>query len=41
MNYSDGQNLIIGNERFRCSEVLFQPSILLINESPGIHEASL
>ncbi|KAM9985759.1 hypothetical protein ACTFIZ_012386 [Dictyostelium cf. discoideum] len=33
----DGQNLIIGNERFRCSEVLFQPS-LLGNESPGIHE---
>ncbi|KAM9990447.1 hypothetical protein ACTFIY_006494 [Dictyostelium cf. discoideum] len=33
----DGQNLIIGNERFRCSEVLFQPSILG-NESPGIHE---
>ncbi|KAN0050670.1 hypothetical protein ACTA71_003815 [Dictyostelium dimigraforme] len=33
----DGQRLIIGNERFLCSEVLFQPSILG-NESPGIHE---
>uniref|UniRef100_A0A6C0CP00 Actin n=1 Tax=viral metagenome TaxID=1070528 RepID=A0A6C0CP00_9ZZZZ len=32
----DGQVITIGNERFRCPEVLFQPS-LVGKESPGIH----
>nr|XP_034317528.1 actin isoform X2 [Crassostrea gigas] len=34
----DGQVITIGNERFRCSEVLFQPSFLGM-ESSGIHES--
>jgi len=33
----DGNVITIGNERFRCPEVLFQPSFIG-NESPGIHE---
>jgi actin-related protein len=33
----DGQKITIGNERFRCPEVLFQPS-LLGKETVGIHE---
>ncbi len=33
----DGQVVTIGNERFRCPEALFQPS-LLYSESAGIHE---
>ena len=33
----DGQVITIGNERFRCPEVLFQPSFLGM-ESAGIHE---
>jgi actin-related protein len=33
----DGNVIVIGNERFRCPEVLFQPSFIG-NESPGIHE---
>ena len=33
----DGQAITIGNERFRCGEVLFQPS-LLGRESAGINE---
>ena len=33
----DGQVITIGSERFRCPEVLFQPSLARIN-SPGIHE---
>jgi actin-related protein len=33
----DGQILTIGNERFRCAEPLFQPSLLGM-ESVGIHE---
>ena len=33
----DGQVITIGNERFRCSEALFQPSFLGL-ESAGIHE---
>jgi actin-related protein len=33
----DGQIITIGNERFRCPEVLFQPSLLGM-EYPGIHE---
>lgn len=33
----DGQIITIGNERLRCPEILFQPSLIGI-ESPGIHE---
>jgi actin-related protein len=33
----DGQVITIGNERFRCPEVLFQPS-LIGQESEGIHK---
>ena len=33
----DGQQIAIGNERFRCPEALFQPSFLGM-ESAGIHE---
>jgi len=33
----DGNVIVIGNERFRTPEVLFQPSFIG-NESPGIHE---
>merc|ERR1712080_776381 len=32
----DGQVIIIGNERFRCPEVLFKPSFIG-KESDGIH----
>merc|ERR1719412_1441996 len=32
----DGQVIEIGNERFRCPEVLFQPS-MIGKEQPGIH----
>jgi len=34
----DGNKIIIGNERFRCPEVLFQPS-LIGKEFAGVHEA--
>jgi actin-related protein len=39
MNYElpDGQVITIGNERFRCPEVLFQPSLIGM-ESEGIHK---
>ncbi|XP_067376438.1 actin, cytoskeletal 1-like [Channa argus] len=33
----DGQIVIIGDERFRCPEALFQPSFLGM-ESPGLHK---
>jgi hypothetical protein len=33
----DGQVIAIGNERFRCTEILFQPSFVG-KESVGIHE---
>jgi len=33
----DGQEITIGNERFRCPEVLFKPSFIGM-ESPGLHE---
>ncbi|EJD35947.1 actin 2 [Auricularia subglabra TFB-10046 SS5] len=33
----DGQNITIGNERFRCAEALFQPAMLGL-ESAGIHD---
>ncbi|KAL8187929.1 UNVERIFIED_CONTAM: Actin, cytoplasmic 2 [Gekko kuhli] len=36
---SDGQVITTGNERFRCSEALFQPSFLGM-ESCGIHETT-
>jgi actin-related protein len=35
----DGQVITIGNERFRCPEALFQPSVLGM-ESAGIHETT-
>ena len=35
----DGQMITIGNERFRCPEVLFQPSLIGM-ETPGIHETT-
>jgi len=35
----DGQVITIGNERFRCPEALFQPSLLGL-ESVGIHECT-
>ncbi|XP_071118793.1 actin, cytoplasmic-like [Haliotis cracherodii] len=35
----DGQVITIGNERFRCPEALFQPSILGM-ESAGVHETT-
>jgi len=33
----DGQVITVGNERFRCAEVLFQPSFIG-NEAQGIHK---
>jgi actin-related protein len=35
----DGQVITIGNERFRCTEAMFQPQFLGM-ESPGIHETT-
>ncbi|KAG2327987.1 hypothetical protein Bca4012_037025 [Brassica carinata] len=35
----DGQVITIGAERFRCPEVLFQPSMIGM-ENPGIHETT-
>lgn len=35
----DGQVITIGNERFRCPEVLFTPA-LIGKQSPGIHTAT-
>eukprot|EP00252_Welwitschia_mirabilis_P002676 TRINITY_DN12629_c2_g1_i1.p1 TRINITY_DN12629_c2_g1~~TRINITY_DN12629_c2_g1_i1.p1 ORF type:complete len:378 (+),score=61.51 TRINITY_DN12629_c2_g1_i1:115-1248(+) len=35
----DGQEITIGSERFRCPEVLFQPSLIGM-EAPGIHETT-
>ena len=35
----DGQEIIIGNEQFRCPEALFQPALLGM-ESCGIHETT-
>ncbi|KIH49501.1 Actin, partial [Ancylostoma duodenale] len=35
----DGQIITIGNERFRCPEVLFQPAFIGM-ESSGIHETT-
>lgn len=33
----DGQLIVIGNERFRCPETLFKPSLLGM-EAVGIHD---
>ncbi|BFY99860.1 hypothetical protein BsWGS_02900 [Bradybaena similaris] len=33
----DGQTITVGNERFRCTEPMFQPSLLGL-EMPSIHE---
>ncbi|KAG2257909.1 hypothetical protein Bca52824_077203 [Brassica carinata] len=35
----DGQVITIGSERFRCPEVLYQPSMIGM-ENPGIHETT-
>ncbi|XP_031378541.1 actin-3-like [Punica granatum] len=35
----DGQVITVGAERFRCPEVLFQPSLMGM-EAPGIHETT-
>ncbi|KAK4406139.1 actin [Sesamum angolense] len=35
----DGQVITIGNERFRCPEVLFQPSMIGM-EAAGVHETT-
>ncbi|MBA0792770.1 hypothetical protein Gohar_017242, partial [Gossypium harknessii] len=35
----DGQVITIGSERFRCPEVLFQPSMIRM-EAAGIHETT-
>lgn len=35
----DGQVIVVGNERFRCPEVLFQPG-LIGQESVGVHEVT-
>ena len=40
MNYEmpDGRKILIGNERFRCAEVLFQPSLCGKRDVLGFHE---
>ena len=40
MNYEmpDGRKILIGNERFRCPEVLFQPGLCGKKNIKGIHE---
>ena len=35
--HHDGQGITIGNERFRCAEVLFQPSFIG-KEASGVHD---
>ena len=39
LNWTDGNVIVIGNERFRCPEVLFQPS-LIGKEASGIHDCT-
>ena len=34
----DGQLITVGNERFRCPEVIFQPSFIGL-DTPGLHES--
>ncbi|RWR84593.1 actin [Cinnamomum micranthum f. kanehirae] len=36
----DGQVITIGAERFRCPEILFQPSMIGMEDYVGIHEAT-
>merc|ERR1712001_338904 len=36
----DGQVIKVGNERFRCPEALFQPSMIGNMESSGIHDTT-
>mmetsp|Transcript_36985 Transcript_36985/g.59870 ORF Transcript_36985/g.59870 Transcript_36985/m.59870 type:complete len:377 (+) Transcript_36985:183-1313(+) len=36
----DGQVITVGNERFRCPEVLFDPSVVGMERGTGIHEAT-
>ena len=40
MNYEmpDGRKLLIGNERFRCPEILFQPALCGKRDIKGVHE---
>lgn len=40
MNYEmpDGRKILIGNERFRAPEVLFQPALCGKRDIAGIHE---
>jgi len=40
MNYEmpDGRKILIGNERFRCPEILFQPSLCGKRDIQGIHK---
>ena len=33
----DGQEIVVDNERFRCAEILFEPSLVGV-ESSGVHE---
>lgn len=33
----DGRKILIGNERFRCTEALFKPSVLKPEISMGVH----
>jgi actin len=35
----DGQVITIGNERFRCPEVLFKPSLIGL-EATGVHQTT-
>ena len=43
MNYEmpDGRKILIGNERFRCPEVLFQPALCGKRDQKGLHEQVL
>jgi len=45
MNYEmpDGRKILIGNERFRCPEVLFQPALAgkEMRDVKGLHEQVL
>jgi actin beta/gamma 1 len=36
----DGQVIRVGNERFRCPEALFQPSLLGMEKAGGIHQTT-
>lgn len=35
----DGEVITVGKERFKCTEVLFQPSLIDLGDIDGIHEA--